>query len=140
MLINAISHMKKKILIVDDEPEIVEILRRFLERKGYGVSVAMDGEVALERTRLDLPDLVILDLNLPKLSGEEVCKEIRAGESTKKIPIVMLTGKNSDVDKVIGRVIGADRYLTKPFEIDNLLKVINEILGIASQGSEGHST
>jgi len=121
-------HMKKKILIVDDEPEIVEVLRRFLERKGYEVLIAMDGEIALQRTKQDLPDLLILDLNLPKLSGEQVCREIRANELTKKIPIVMLTGKSSDADKVIGRVIGADRYLTKPFEIDSLLKVINGIL------------
>jgi DNA-binding response OmpR family regulator len=120
--------MKKKILIVDDEPEIVEVLRRFLERKGYEVLIAMDGEIALQRTKQDLPDLLILDLNLPKLSGEQVCREIRANELTKKIPIVMLTGKSSDADKVIGRVIGADRYLTKPFEIDSLLKVINGIL------------
>lgn len=124
--------MKKKILIVDDEPEIVEVLRRFLERKGYEVSVAMDGEEALKKTRQDLPDFIILDLNLPKLSGEQVCREIRAVESTKRIPIVMLTGKSSDADRVIGRVIGADRYLTKPFEINNLLKIIIEILNKSS--------
>lgn len=121
--------MGKRILVVEDEPETAEILQRLLERRGYQVSVSMNGKEALEKINKDPPDLVILDLNLPKLPGEEVCKEIRKDEKLKDIPVVMLTGKSSDTDKVIGKVIGADFYLTKPIEVDNLLRVVGDILG-----------
>ena len=121
--------MGKRILIVEDDSDIVEVVTRILERKGYQVFIAMDGIAALEKARRESPDLIILDLDLPKLSGEEVCKEIRRDEKLKITPVIMLTGKSSDVDKVVGRVIGADQYLTKPFEINTLLKVINETIG-----------
>jgi DNA-binding response OmpR family regulator len=114
----------KKILIVEDEPAIVRLLKHALERERYLVCVAGDGEEALEKIEQDSPDLVILDLGLPKISGTEVCKTIRRMEKYKTLPIIMLTGKSGDVDRIIGKVVGADYYMTKPFAIADLIKTV----------------
>lgn len=120
--------MQKKILIIDDDPAVFQAIKRTLGFKGYSVSISTDGEAAVKQIEENTPDLVILDLMLPKISGEEVCRQIKANELTESIPIVMLTGKSCDADKVIGRLLGANYYMTKPFDIYELLKKIAELL------------
>lgn len=102
----------KKILVVDDEKAISDIIVFSLKNEGYDVVTAFDGEAALERFAEVSPDLVILDLMLPKIDGLEVCREIRKESSA---PIIMLTAKDSEIDKVLGLELGADDYVTKPF-------------------------
>jgi two-component system response regulator RegX3 len=106
------------ILLVEDETSLVESVRYSLEREGFGVVVAQDGRRAIERFRADAPDLVILDLMLPEMSGLDVCRLIRE-EST--VPIVMVTAKDSEADKVAGLELGADDYVTKPFSVRELV-------------------
>ena len=122
--------MKKKILVVEDDEDIRSALAFRLVKQGFIVSTAVDGEEGLKEINDEIPDLVILDLGLPKLPGEEVCKAIKDGydKMLRKIPIIMLTAKATDVDQVMGHVIGADRYLTKPFDGENLLKEIRSCL------------
>lgn len=120
--------MQKKILIIDDDPAVFQVIKRTLGFKGYSVSISTDGEAAVKQIEKNTPDLVILDLMLPKISGEEVCRQIKANELTESIPIVMLTGKSCDADKVIGRLLGANFYMTKPFDLHELLKKIAELL------------
>jgi len=124
---NAVTK-NKKILIIEDEEGVTKPLSLRLRRLGFDVSIAADGMRGLNETRETVPDLVILDLLLPKLIGEEVCKAIREDEDDKvsSIPIIMLTGKDSLTDKVIGKVIGANAYLTKPFDFEDLLKEIRQ--------------
>ncbi len=119
---------KNRILVVDDEPDIVITIKYMLEHEGYMVSTASDGEEALHKVKDDKPHLIILDLRLPKLPGEQVCKKIRKDEEISDIPIIMLTAKDSDVDKVVGKVIGANCYLTKPFDMDELLQLIKGMI------------
>jgi two-component system response regulator RegX3 len=106
------------ILVVEDEDALADTIRYGLEREGYGVSVASDGRTALERFRADPPALVILDLMLPELSGLDVCRAIRAESG---VPIVIVTAKDSEADKVAGLELGADDYVTKPFSIRELI-------------------
>ena len=107
-----------KILVVDDEEPIANILEFNLKKEGYDVIVANDGEKAVELAFNDNPDLILLDLMLPKKDGMEVCREVRA---KKNIPIIMLTAKNSEIDKVLGLEFGADDYVTKPFSTRELM-------------------
>jgi DNA-binding response OmpR family regulator len=109
--------MARRILVVEDEPTLRETLAEALEAEGYRVRTAGDGRAALSAFRADPPDLVLLDIMLPELSGIEVCRVLRA-EST--VPIVMLTARDSEVDKVVGLELGADDYVTKPFSIREL--------------------
>ena len=104
--------MAKKILVVDDEKPISDIIKFNLEKEGYEVVVAFDGEEALEKVEAENPDLIILDLMLPKVDGLEVAKRVRAKHTT---PIIMVTAKDSELDKVLGLELGADDYVTKPF-------------------------
>ena len=122
---------RKTVLVIDDEPEFQKILKLRLSKLGFEVVTASDGFKGLKEARRQAPDLIILDLMLPGLSGEEVCKAIREDEDEKfaGIPILMLTAKSSDVDRIIGKVIGADCYLTKPFEPKTLLAKIEELIG-----------
>ena len=121
---------KKKILIIEDDQDLSKFLAFRLKKMGFRVRISHDGEDGLQTARKERPNLIILDLRLPKFPGEEVCKAIREDfdRSISRIPIVMLTGKTSDVDRVIGNVIGANRYLTKPFNTVELLKEINSLL------------
>ncbi|MGX7103927.1 response regulator YycF [Gemella sanguinis] len=107
-----------KILVVDDEESIAKILDFNLRKEGYDVIVANDGEKAVELAFSEDPDLILLDLMLPKKDGMEVCREVRA---QKNIPIIMLTAKNSEIDKVLGLEFGADDYVTKPFSTRELM-------------------
>jgi two-component system alkaline phosphatase synthesis response regulator PhoP len=115
-----------RILIVDDEPDMVLGLRDNFEYEGYEVLTAADGAAGLEKARAEKPDLVVLDLMLPRLSGLEVCKTLR-GEGFDK-PIVMLTARGQEVDKVVGLELGADDYVTKPFSIRELLARVRAVL------------
>jgi len=106
---------KERILIVDDEEDILELVRFHLAREGYQLTLAATGEEALKKTKLDAFDLIVLDLMLPGLDGLEVAKALKADARTKRVPIVMLTAKGEDADVVSGLEIGADDYITKPF-------------------------
>ena len=106
--------MAKKLLIVDDEPSIIKGLNYSLVQDGYEVDTALDGEEALEKAKNGTYDLIILDLMLPKISGMEVCREVRGFS---QVPIIMLTAKSDDIDKILGLEYGADDYITKPFNI-----------------------
>ncbi|HMK76525.1 MAG TPA: response regulator [Thermodesulfobacteriota bacterium] len=119
----------KKILIVDDEVDLVETVRFPLEIEGYHVLVAYNGEDALNQARKENPDLILLDLMLPKLDGYKVCRLLKFDERYKHIPILMLTAKTQEKDKVIGMETGANEYITKPFDMDYLLKKVKEYLG-----------
>ena len=121
---------KKRILIIEDEYSASKFLSMRLKNLGYVVTAAFDGMAGLKEATETLPDLIILDLMIPKLPGEEVCKALRESfdENLVKIPIIMLTGKDSMVDKILGKVIGADAYLTKPYEFSDLFDAIKKIL------------
>lgn len=126
------SDAKKKILIVDDEPKIVEVVCAYLVNSGYDPIVAYEGEKALILFEKLHPDLVILDLMLPKLSGEEVCKAIRR---TSRVPIIMLTAKVDEDHKINGFDIGADDYITKPFSTRELMARISSLLRRFDEGA-----
>jgi two-component system alkaline phosphatase synthesis response regulator PhoP len=111
--------MKEKILIIEDEEDLVKGLKLNLDDEGYEVSWALDGEEGLRKALEELPDLIILDIMLPKMSGLDVCRELR--QKNVCVPVVMLTAKGEEIDKVVGLEIGADDYLTKPFSIRELL-------------------
>ena len=115
--------MGKTVLIVDDEKNIVDILRFNLEKEGYEIITAYDGEAAIEKYSSKRPDLILLDVMLPKLDGFEVCRRIREGDKT--TPIIMLTAREEETDKVLGLDIGADDYITKPFSIRELQARVN---------------
>jgi DNA-binding response OmpR family regulator len=110
-----------KILIVEDMESVVTLLRSLLEREGFQVTTAPDGVEALEAVRRDKPDLVLLDLMLPGLDGLEVCRRIRHDPVTAHLPIIILSGKEEETDKVIGLEMGADDYITKPFQANELI-------------------
>lgn len=114
-----------KILVVDDEKKIVEIVKAYVEREGYEVSVAYDGKAALEVAKQQSPDLVILDLMLPQISGWDVCRSLRANSN---IPIIMLTARDDVTDKIIGLELGADDYVTKPFDPKELISRVKAVL------------
>ena len=120
---------KGKILVVDDEIYIVHILDFSLGMEGYEVLTALDGEQALEKARAEKPDLIVLDIMMPKLDGYETCKLLKADASTKDIPVILLSAKGRNVDQKIGFEVGADDYITKPFSPRKLVERINAILG-----------
>lgn len=113
------------VLIVDDEQNIIELARMYLEQAGFTVIFALDGATALERIFADMPDFIVLDLMLPEVDGWEVCKRVRARSET---PILMLTARDDDVDKIVGLELGADDYMTKPFNPRELVARIRAIL------------
>jgi DNA-binding response OmpR family regulator len=116
---------RQKILVVDDEERITNIVRAYLERDGYQVLEARDGQEALEVARRESPDLVVLDLMLPKVSGWDVCRQLRQEPS---VPVVMLTARDDVTDKVVGLELGADDYVTKPFHPKELMARIHAVL------------
>jgi len=118
----------KKIMIVDDEVDLVETVRFPLEMEGFNVLVSYNGEDALNQARKEEPDLIILDLMLPKLDGYKVCRLLKFDERYKHIPILMLTAKTQEKDKILGRETGADEYITKPFEMDDLMQKVKAYL------------
>jgi len=118
----------KKVLVVDDEADIVELVSYNLKKEGYQVLSAYDGEEALSLARQENPDLVILDLMLPKIDGFRVCRVLKKEEPTAKTPIIMLTAKTREEDRVAGLDLGADDYVTKPFSPRELLARVKAVL------------
>lgn len=118
--------MGQHILVVDDEPSITKLIAFNLEKSGFSVDTAADGQTALDKVAADEPDLIILDLMLPHIDGLEVCKRLRQQENT--TPILMLTAKDDEIDKVLGLELGADDYLTKPFSPRELVARVKAIL------------
>jgi DNA-binding response OmpR family regulator len=120
--------MARKILLVDDEPVLVETIAYNLEQAGYQVIIAADGASALQAAHRELPDLIILDIMLPEMDGLEVCRQLRREDSTATTPIMMLTAKGEEIDKVVGLEVGADDYVTKPFGRRELLARVRALL------------
>jgi two-component system phosphate regulon response regulator PhoB len=121
--------MSKLILIVDDEPDLVVTLDYNLKKEGYRTRTAANGKEALEAAHQEpLPDLVLLDLMLPDTSGTEICRKLRADERTRTIPVVMLTAKGEEIDRVVGFEVGADDYVIKPFSVRELVLRVQAVL------------
>jgi two-component system, OmpR family, alkaline phosphatase synthesis response regulator PhoP len=117
---------KPKVLVVEDEKDILKLLKYNLEKDGYAVASAGDGDEAVATFRRERPRLVVLDLMLPKVDGLEVCRLIRADD--RRVPILMLTAKNTEVDKIVGLEMGADDYVTKPFSVKEVLARVKTLL------------
>lgn len=117
--------MPTRILVVDDEPPIVDVIVYNLQRANYEVLVARDGEEALSKARQGQPDLIILDLMLPRMDGLEVCRSLRR---ERDVPIIMLTARDSEVDRVVGLELGADDYVAKPFSVRELMARVGSVL------------
>ncbi len=115
----------KTILVVDDEPKIVKLVRDYLERAGFAVHTAADGKTALSLARTEKPDLIVLDLGLPRLDGLDVTRELR---KVTGVPVIMLTGRSEESDKLIGLELGADDYITKPFSPKELVARVRVVL------------
>ena len=120
--------MAKKILVVDDETELIDMMKMRLEANDYEVLVAYDGQRAFEKAKKEMPDLIILDLMLPKMDGYKVCGLLKNDIRYAKIPIIMFTARAQEKDRKLGEEIGADAYITKPFEPQVLLVKIKELL------------
>jgi DNA-binding response OmpR family regulator len=124
--------MSPKILVADDEPNIVISLEYLLKREGYNVVIARDGQEAVDTILREQPDLVLLDVMMPKKTGFEVCQEVRGHESLQTTKILMLTAKGRDTDVAKGLALGADAYMTKPFATRELVQKVAEMLGRAA--------
>lgn len=120
--------MKHKVLIADDEPNILISLEYLMKREGYEVSVARDGQEALEALQRERPHLVLLDVMMPRKTGFEVCQALRADESLQGVRVLMLTAKGRDTDVAKGLALGADAYMTKPFSTKELVQKVRELL------------
>lgn len=120
--------VRSKILVVDDEPEAVELVEFNLKQAGFSVVTAGDGADALNKARAASPNLIVLDLMLPEISGLEVCKMLRRDAATSAVPIIMLTARAAEIDRVLGLELGADDYLTKPFSPRELLARIKAVI------------
>ena len=120
--------MNLRVLIVEDEKALAEILEYNFKKEGYVVDTASDGEIALDKIIFKAPDLIILDWMLPKLSGIEICRKVRSNKKIKNIPIIMLTARGEEEDRLKGLEMGADDYVTKPFSINELLARAKAVL------------
>jgi two-component system phosphate regulon response regulator PhoB len=125
-----------RVLVIEDEREITDPLAYSLEREGYETVVAHEGAEGLRKAQTLLPDLIILDLMLPGLSGEEICRQLRSGEKTREIPIIILSAKAEETDQVVGFSLGADDYVTKPFSVKVLVQRIKAIQRRFDAGGE----
>ncbi len=120
-----VKKMASKILIVDDDSNICELLRLYLEKDGFDTMIAVDGESAVRLANTEKPDLMLLDIMLPKMDGWQVCREIR---KTSELPIIMLTAKGETFDKVLGLELGADDYVSKPFDTKEVVARVKAVL------------
>src|SRR6266850_3491720 len=127
---------RPRILIIEDERALTDVLSYNLQREGYETVVAHDGQEGLRKAQMQLPDVILLDLMLPGLDGLEVCRELRAGERTRHVPILMLTAKAEETDQVVGFSMGADDYVTKPFSVKVLLQRIKALQRRADTASQ----
>lgn len=130
--------MINNILVVDDEPSIIELLEFNLQKAGYHVLKAENGHEALQLVRTNKPDLIILDLMIPGIDGIEVCRRLKGQQETAGIPIIMLTARNEEVDKIVGLELGADDYMTKPFSPRELMARIKAVLRRSHKDSAQH--
>ena len=115
----------KKVLIIEDEKDLAELLAFNLEKEGYAATCVHDGKLGLERAGTDLPDLILLDLMLPGMSGFDFCRALR---KSSRVPIIMITAKDAEVDKIVGLELGADDYITKPFSVREVLARVDAVL------------
>jgi two-component system, OmpR family, alkaline phosphatase synthesis response regulator PhoP len=120
--------MKKRILLIEDEEDIITTLVFRLESEGYEVITAMDGEAGLDKAKKEKPDLILLDLMLPKMNGYKICVNLKGDSAFKHIPIIILTARAEEADRKKSEEVGADAYITKPFEPSVLLGKIKELL------------
>src|SRR4051794_650690 len=127
---------KPRVLLIEDERGLTDVLTYNLQREGFEVLVAHDGQEGLRKAQMQLPDLIILDLMLPKLGGLEVCRELRAGERTRSVPILMLTAKAEETDQIVGFTMGADDYVTKPFSVKVLMQRLRALQRRLETGSD----
>jgi len=119
----------KKILVVDDSPTELKIILASLQTKNYDIVTANDGEEALKQAHAESPDLIILDVVMPKMDGFQACRKLKTTDNLKDIPVIMLTSKNQKTDEFWGKKQGADEYLTKPFDEQDLLDAVARNLG-----------
>ncbi len=124
--------MSKRILIADDEPNIVISLEFLMKREGFDVQVVLDGEAALQAIAAQLPDLVLLDIMLPKRDGFEVCQTIRSTPGWQSLKVMMLTAKGRDTEVSKGLAMGANAYMTKPFSTRDLVAQVRQLLGLTA--------
>jgi DNA-binding response OmpR family regulator len=128
----------RKILVADDNANIRKVVKMGFESLGYTVIAAEDGRVALEKIRAEHPDLVILDVMMPEKSGYDVCSEMKADAGLRTIPVVMLTAKNLEEDQYWGRELGADEYITKPYDPEELERTVEKIFALRERGESYH--
>jgi len=119
---------KERVLVVDDEREFVDVISERLGAKGFDILRAFDGKEGIERAHADKPDLIILDISMPEMSGYDVCRKLKLDEAFKDIPIIILTAKFQPNDIKFGIGMGADAYLTKPLELEPLLQTVKALL------------
>ena len=134
------ERIRHKILVVEDEADIRELLRYSLTQEGYAVEEAADGAEALDRIERRAPDLVLLDLMLPRMSGLELCRRLRANSETAQMPVIVVTAKSAEVDRILGLEMGADDYVVKPFSPREVVARVKALLRRASAAIEPHST
>ncbi len=127
---------KTRVLIIEDERGLTDVLVYNLQREGYEVLVSHDGLEGLRKAQMQAPDLIVLDLMLPKMDGLEVCRELRSGDRTRGIPILMLTAKAEETDQIVGFTMGADDYVTKPFSLKVLMQRVRALHRRHEQSSE----
>ncbi len=120
--------MSRKILLVDDDEELLAALKVKLLKEGYEIDTAPDGEVALDKIKANLPDLVILDVNMPRMNGMDVCRALRSDEKTRDLAVIMLTARDDEVDRILGLEFGADDYVTKPYNPRELILRVKGLL------------
>jgi two-component system, OmpR family, alkaline phosphatase synthesis response regulator PhoP len=137
---NTSATSMKRILIIEDDRDIVELVRYNLANEGYRVAAAHDGSTGLATLKKSPPDLLLLDLMLPKLSGLDVCREIRRDESLNRLPILMLTARGEEADRVVGLEMGADDYVTKPFSPRELVARVKALLRRAEPPGDARRT
>ena len=126
--------MATRVLVVEDEPDIRDLVAFHLEREGFQVRTARSGTDALKQVETAPPDLIVLDLMLPELGGLDVCRRLRQNSSTASVPVIMLTAKKEEVDRIVGLEIGADDYVTKPFSPKELVARVRAVLRRARPG------
>jgi len=124
-----ITEQRKKVLIVDDEESIITVLHRYVTNAGYDYMTASNGEEALEKISQEDPDLVLLDLMMPGLNGFETCRRIRANQKTKKLPVIIITALHSEADSADAKACGANAFLVKPVNTEELIRRIQQYIG-----------
>lgn len=129
---------KKRVLCIEDHPEMIDLVRLILERRGYIVDGAVGGREGLEAIERRLPDLILLDLMMPDMDGWEVFRQVKAREGWKDLPIVVITAKAQEIDKVLGlQIAGVDDYITKPFAPSDLIRSVERFLGSPAEEPDG---